>query len=57
MNKHLNSQKINDRINIEISAESLAKAMASGNITASEIRGLDRNAKRSLWRLCLEACG
>lgn len=53
-------EKLNDlhteKIKIEINANTLAKALANGSITASDMRGLNIQAKQSLWRLCLDAC-
>ena len=57
--KKVNNQQANQlpqRINIAIDADSLAKVLAKGSITVSEMRGLDMQAQQSLRRLCLEAC-
>ncbi|MCR8923328.1 hypothetical protein NO559_11120 [Dasania sp. GY-MA-18] len=55
MNKYEKSQAP-ARINIAINANTLAKALAAGSISISEMKGLDMQAKQSLRRLCLEAC-
>ena len=46
----------NDTIRIEISRNSLAKALGNHSIAAADIRCLDSVSKKQLWKLCLQAC-
>ena len=56
MSRETTTIEPSETISIEISRTALARALKTGQLTACDIRGLDINAKQSLWRLCLEAC-
>lgn len=43
-------------IRIEMSAETITRLLAQGQVCAAEIRCLDCRSKECLWRLCLETC-
>lgn len=47
---------LNDKIRIEIDAQSLERMIDSGHLSASDMRCLDCNSKRCIWRMCLSIC-
>lgn len=56
MKRHPNSADALSRIRVEIPAEKLFALIKSGQIHVEDLRCLDQESKRCIWRHCLNCC-
>lgn len=45
-----------DRVRLELSADTLSALLNAGLLCAADFRCLDHSSKRRVWKLCLSNC-